>query len=221
MHKEKPIVYVCSPYRGSTENYIKAQQYAAYVFSKGNIPIIPHTMYHGVLNDKNDTDRNNGLEAGKRLLKFCNEIWVFVLKGNETEGMIGEIEVAAEIGIPVIYVDKEQLIRINKQNISASVCFEHHKQTFNNIPRIAKEDITEFIKKGFDSELICMAIDIADLNTARWPYAKSILKRCERQKIFTLEQFENEPKKRTKKADSYAGFAAYDLEEFERSILEE
>ena len=48
------------------------------------------------MGDLNPEDRRRALEMNKKLLEFCDELWVF---GNETtEGMREEIEYFKEIG---------------------------------------------------------------------------------------------------------------------------
>ncbi len=56
----------------------------------GYIPIAPHVYFSQFMDDLNPEDRKKALEMNKKLLKFCDELWIF---GDEiTEGMKEEIE---------------------------------------------------------------------------------------------------------------------------------
>ncbi len=56
----------------------------------GYIPIVPHIYFSQFMDDHNPEDHKRTLEMNKKLLEFCDELWVF---GNEpTEGMREEIK---------------------------------------------------------------------------------------------------------------------------------
>ena len=83
------IVFVCSPFQGKQENIDKAKQYCKYVLERGYIPLAPHVYFSQFMDDRNPEDRRKALEMNKRLMEFCDELWVF---GDEmTEGMKEEI----------------------------------------------------------------------------------------------------------------------------------
>ncbi len=213
--QDRPLIYVCSPYGGSEENYRRALTYGSYVFSKGGIPVIPHTMYHGILNDKSRIDRESGLYAGKRLLKLCDRVWVFGREGFESAGMKGEISAAAEFGIPVEYIDGSKPLQPDEKATVLSVILRHYESTYGNIGRIMVDDIQYFLSLGITDKLIIRCIDIAARHNARWAYAKAILVRCARDKIFTLEEFEAQAGKAVKSDSDYG---AYDLAAFEQIL---
>ena len=74
----RPIVYICSPYAGDTENNIKAaQKYSRFAVSKGYIPIAPHLLFPQFLNDADPAERKLGLFFGNALMSKCSEVWVF------------------------------------------------------------------------------------------------------------------------------------------------
>lgn len=55
----RPIVYICSPYAGETENNIKAaQKYSRFAVDKGYIPVAPHLLFPQFMNDANPAERN-------------------------------------------------------------------------------------------------------------------------------------------------------------------
>jgi len=84
------IVYVCSPFKGRKENMANAIRYCREVVDMGYIPIAPHVYFPQFIDDGNPEDRRKALEMNKRLMKFCDELWVF---GDRiTEGMQEEIE---------------------------------------------------------------------------------------------------------------------------------
>ena len=97
------LVYICSPLRGAIEeNNKKAHRYCEYAAGCGVIPLAPHTIFTAYLQDTIPEQRAQGLKMGLELLKRCDEIWVC---GDEiSQGMQGEIDLAAKLHIPTIYV---------------------------------------------------------------------------------------------------------------------
>ncbi len=84
------IVFVCSPFQGREENIEKAKRYCRKIVDMGHIPVAPHVYFSQFMDDSNPQDRRKALEMNKKLLEFCDELWVF---GSEiTEGMREEIE---------------------------------------------------------------------------------------------------------------------------------
>ncbi len=84
------VIFVCSPFQGKKENMERAKQYCRTLVDTGHIPIAPHIYFSQFMDDLNPRDRRKALEMNKKLLEFCDELWIF---GNEiTEGMKEEIE---------------------------------------------------------------------------------------------------------------------------------
>ncbi len=85
----RPVVYICSPYRGDTEaNTEKAKKYCALAVRKRAIPYAPHLLFPLFMNE--EKDRDLALFMGRVMLDKCAEVWVF---GDEiTEGMRGELD---------------------------------------------------------------------------------------------------------------------------------
>jgi sugar phosphate isomerase/epimerase len=84
------VIFVCSPFQGKIENIEKAKRYCRMLVDMGCIPIAPHVYFSQFMDDRNPEDRRKALEMNKKLLEFCDELWVF---GEEiTEGMREEIE---------------------------------------------------------------------------------------------------------------------------------
>jgi hypothetical protein len=110
-------VYICSPYRGHSEqdvggNVARAIEYCRYAIKQGVFPICPHIYLTRFLNDSDDDERRLGLELGLELLRECSEVWVFA--GNPggrnqiSEGMRGEIAEANRRNIRIKYKDCER-----------------------------------------------------------------------------------------------------------------
>lgn len=99
------LIYVCSPLRGDIEGNVKrAREYCKSVIQAGHIPIAPHVAYQGILNDDIPAERKMALKIGRKILKKCDEVWVF---GHFiSEGMRSEIEAAQRLQIPVYYRGK-------------------------------------------------------------------------------------------------------------------
>ncbi len=84
------IVFICSPFQGKPENIEKAKQYCRFALEHGCIPLAPHIYFSQFMDDNNSEERRKALEMNKKLLEFCDELWIF---GEEiTEGMREEIE---------------------------------------------------------------------------------------------------------------------------------
>lgn len=98
------LIYVCSPLRGDIENNIeKAKQYCKYVVRQGHIPIAPHVMLDGILNDSVDSERDMALSMGQELVRKCDELWWF---GDRiSDGMAAEIARAANTNTEVTHVE--------------------------------------------------------------------------------------------------------------------
>ncbi len=93
----KKKVYICAPLKGDVEGNLKrAIEYTKYALKCGTAPVVPH-FYALCLNDNVAEERKAGMEAGKSLLWFCDELWIF---GDEvSEGMQAEIEFCKSLNI--------------------------------------------------------------------------------------------------------------------------
>lgn len=90
-------VYICSPLRGNVnENLQKAIRYAEYALKCGTAPVVPH-FYVLCLNDAVPEQRELGMRAGRSLLWFCDEMWIF--GDTVTEGMNSEINFCKNLNI--------------------------------------------------------------------------------------------------------------------------
>ena len=107
-------VYICSPLGGNVSvNIENAKRYARYALECGMAPFIPH-FYVLILDDRNDKERNLGMNAGLSLLWVCDEVWVF---GDEiTEGMKKEICFAEKLNIKVRYISENDLRKSEVKN---------------------------------------------------------------------------------------------------------
>ena len=87
----RPLVYICSPYAGNTEdNKQNARIYSRFAVGQGFIPLAPHLLFTQFLDDSIPEERQIGILSGKVLMDLCSEVWIF---GNTiSNGMKGEIE---------------------------------------------------------------------------------------------------------------------------------
>ncbi|MBR1443855.1 MAG: DUF4406 domain-containing protein [Firmicutes bacterium] len=98
--KYRPIIYVCSPFRGDEErNAAKAREYCRYAISRRCIPFAPHLLFPQFMNE--ESDRELAMSFNKIFLGKCDEIWVFGEK--ITDGMAFEIKTAKRKNIKVRY----------------------------------------------------------------------------------------------------------------------
>ena len=105
--KYYPLVYVCSPFRGTIdENIINARKYSRFTFDEKNIPITPHLLYPQFINDNDLFERNIAIhKINYVLIGLCKEMWVF---GDViTEGMEREILIAKKRKMRIRYFSKE------------------------------------------------------------------------------------------------------------------
>ena len=90
----RPLVYICSPYRGDTNRNIrKARKYCRFAIDKQVTPIATHLMYPQILG-KTETrkTRELAMSMGRNIIKRCRELWWF--GDHQTDGMKDEIEYA-------------------------------------------------------------------------------------------------------------------------------
>lgn len=114
------FVYVCSPLRGDLERNIrKANGYCRFAVKQGVLPLAPHAIFTGFLDDTIPEERQAGIDLGLELLKRSDEIWVF---GERiSEGMLAEIEAAKEMRIPIhFYSEKCEEVFIREQNATGT-----------------------------------------------------------------------------------------------------
>ena len=102
IEKWEKVIYVAGPYRADTpwkveQNVRRAEEAALYIWLSGAIALCPHTMTRNY--DKTGTDEM-WIKGTKELLRRCDG--VFLIYGWEnSEGTMGELELADERGIPV------------------------------------------------------------------------------------------------------------------------
>ena len=144
----KPLVYICSPFKGSNGDYesnrLKAIEYCKDAAAQGVIPLAPHTIFTQYLNDAVPEERNIGLQLGIDLLKdYCTEMWVY---GDEiSQGMQAEIDLCRANNIKVEFKDY-QMQKEHKQTVEPKakepkqptqdnelVMFEPYKNSVNKL----------------------------------------------------------------------------------------
>lgn len=100
------LVYICSPLRGDADRNIrKANGYCLFAAKQSLVPVAPHVMFPGILDDAIPEERSLGLSMGLELVKRCDEVWVF---GERlSEGMQAEIRAAEDMSIPIHYFNEK------------------------------------------------------------------------------------------------------------------
>lgn len=96
----RPLVYICSPYRGDIEcNTNKARMYSRFAVTKGAIPLAVHLLFPQYMSE--ERERPLALFMGIVVLGKCKEVWVF---GDRiSEGMAAEIAKAKKMGKIIRY----------------------------------------------------------------------------------------------------------------------
>lgn len=101
--KFRPLVYICSPYRGDTEkNTEKARKYSRFAVESKAIPMTPHLLYPQFMDDSNPEERYLATHViNYVLIGKCQEVWVF---GEDiSEGMGREIALAEKRRMKIRY----------------------------------------------------------------------------------------------------------------------
>lgn len=116
------LIFVCSPLVGNipeltTEHHLRAvmennqamaEMYCWWVSEQGQNPYAPHLLCTRFLDDTIPEERERGISLGLHMLERCDEIWVFLRRGEEpSRGMKREIAKALRLNIPVRYIDSE------------------------------------------------------------------------------------------------------------------
>lgn len=99
----RPLVYICSPYRGDTEkNTEKARKYSRFAVESKAIPMTPHLLYPQFMDDSNPEERYLATHViNYVLIGKCQEVWVF---GEDiSEGMGREIALAEKRRMKIRY----------------------------------------------------------------------------------------------------------------------
>lgn len=99
----RPLVYICSPYRGDTEkNTEKARKYSRFAVESKAIPMTPHLLYPQFMDDSNPEERYLATHViNYVLIGKCQEMWVF---GEDiSEGMGREIALAEKRRMKIRY----------------------------------------------------------------------------------------------------------------------
>lgn len=85
------LVFIVSPYGGKPENVLLARRFMRMALTIGLIPIVPHVLFDGVLDDHDPAQRKTGMAAGWKLMRRCR--WMWVCGDVRTDGMNEDVEV--------------------------------------------------------------------------------------------------------------------------------
>ena len=87
------------------QNTEMARRYCRYAVDQGCIPLAPHLLLPQFLSE--ETERDLAISIDLRFLSLCQELWVC---GSElSEGMQRELEQATLAGMPVRFVEEEDI----------------------------------------------------------------------------------------------------------------
>ena len=95
-------IFVCSAFCGLESNLILARKYCQYVLETDEDANVfaPHLFFPQFLDEFEPSDRERGIELGKDRMFHSKEMWVFVVNGRLSDGMIDEITSAISCGFP-------------------------------------------------------------------------------------------------------------------------
>ncbi len=105
------LVYICSRFAGEDEEEVKAhilqaRRFSRFALTRQAVPVTPHLLYPQFLRDSVACERQLGICSGLKLLRRCDELWVFVTD-RISDGMRAEIEEAEHRKIPVRYFNAD------------------------------------------------------------------------------------------------------------------
>lgn len=99
-----PLVYICAPLAGNVKrNLANAKRYSRFASMHGAVVFTPH-FYAEYLDDDVEKERNLAICMNERMLKLCDEVWVFGKR--ISPGMKDEIRFAERRGIKVKYFNE-------------------------------------------------------------------------------------------------------------------
>lgn len=100
------LVYICSPYRGDTAANIRlAREFCATAVDHGYAPLAPHLLLTQFMDDENPHQRHKAFGINKRLLRACNQLWVY--QPRISLGMRQEITWARQLNKPIRYFNSD------------------------------------------------------------------------------------------------------------------
>jgi hypothetical protein len=98
----RPLVYICSPYRGNTNvNIENARRYSRFAVRNHSIPFAPHLLFPQFMDDTLDEERQTAMSMNHVMLTKCGELWVF--GSSISEGMAQEIKWAKRRHMQIRY----------------------------------------------------------------------------------------------------------------------
>ena len=105
------VVYICSRFAGKDEEEVKehilqARRFSRFAYCRQAVPVTPHLMYPQFLRDGVALQRELGIRSGLKILRRCDELWVFVVDGISS-GMRREIQEAEHRKIRIRYFNAE------------------------------------------------------------------------------------------------------------------
>lgn len=97
-------IYIISRYRAENEEELEfnkkvARHFCREIIDEGNVPVAPHLYYTQFLDENNPDDRAAGLMMGISDLRGSKEYLLVIIDGVISEGMKGEIEEVARLGM--------------------------------------------------------------------------------------------------------------------------
>lgn len=105
----RPLVYICSPYRGEVEENVKnARAFSRFAVDKNTIPFTPHLLFPQFMDDDDEGERDLAMFMNTIFLRKCQEIWV--LDGYISEGMSEEIKLAEKYKKEIRYFTLEEVL---------------------------------------------------------------------------------------------------------------
>lgn len=102
--KNRPVVYICAPLGGDVKrNLANARRYSRFASLNGAVVFTPH-FYAEYLDDDLEWERNLAICMNERMLKKCDEVWVFGKR--ISPGMKAEIAMAEKRCMKIRYFNE-------------------------------------------------------------------------------------------------------------------
>ena len=100
--------------RGDTDkNLADARTYYEFAVGQGVAPMMPHLLLAGgILNDDIPEERTKGIGISQAILLKADELWAVVDEDNGvSEGMLTEVRIAVENGIPIYPISRAWILK--------------------------------------------------------------------------------------------------------------
>ena len=121
MNTDRPLIYLAAPFT-SKNDVEKQKRHEAVVQATKRMMLQGHVLYSPIaIGPEIEKDINwrheEWMDYDRNILRNCEQLWVLKLPGWEkSRGVLQEIEMAGEFGIPIHFIEPMTYVQIDKLN---------------------------------------------------------------------------------------------------------